>query len=52
MHVSFIVGFKLCYILSLELGHLKVLWMVVFIFRKSVLPFESLIVLVEKGWKA
>lgn len=38
-------SFKLCYIFSLEL----VQWMAVFISRKSVVSFQSLIVLVEKG---
>lgn len=52
MLISFILGFKLCYIFSLELAHLSVLWMVVFIHGKLVLSFESLIVLVEKEWKA
>lgn len=44
---SFTTRFELCYILPLEL----VLWVAVFIFRKSVLSFQSLIVLVGRDEK-
>lgn len=50
MHINFIIGFKLCYILSLERFYLKVLWLWFDLEKQH--SFENLIVLVEKGWKA
>lgn len=41
MHVGFIIRFKLFYILSLELAHIKVLWMVVFISGKISVVFSE-----------